>query len=136
MLCMYFRENWLSPRQNSTNRCHILIAETIGNLLTYALDWTFAKARLVGRHFKAEPFWGRFLLSISSYEKVLSVYLLYKTVDIPHNHHWSDTNLREKFPNCPSAVPICWEIQQPFSAHVCNYKEHAWLRKKPEPLCI
>lgn len=48
LIWIYFRENRLSPRQNITNRCHILIAETSGNLLAYALDGTSAKARWVG----------------------------------------------------------------------------------------
>lgn len=58
-----------------------------------------------------------------------------QTADIPHNHHLSNTNLLEKFPNC-RAVPICWEIQWPSSAPIFNYKEHAWLQKKPETFFI
>lgn len=115
---MYFRENGLSPRQNAKNRCYILIAETIGNLLAYASECASAKARLVGNHFKAEPFRGRFLLNISLHEKVFFIHLLYRTVDIPHSH------------------PNLLGNSQPFSASVFNYKEHAWLRKMPETLCI
>lgn len=40
---MYFRENELSPRQDITNRRHLLIAETIRHLLAYVLDCTSAK---------------------------------------------------------------------------------------------
>lgn len=70
---MYFRENWLSPKQNITNRWHIPIAETIGNVLAYILDCTSAKERWVGRHFKAKTIMGKLLLSISLYEKAFSI---------------------------------------------------------------
>lgn len=70
---MYFRENWLSPRQNITNRCHILIAETTGNLLVYVLDCTCTKEKWVGKYIKAKTIRQKFLTSIFLYEKVLSI---------------------------------------------------------------
>jgi len=70
---MYFRDNWLSPRQNITSRCHTLIAETIGNLLAYVLDCMSANERLVDRHFKAKTTRGKISLNISLYEKVLLI---------------------------------------------------------------
>lgn len=127
---MYFRENWLSPRQNITNRCHILIAETIGNLLAYVLDCTSTKERLVGKNFKAKTIRGKFSMGISLYEKVLSIPLcctgqmtcLTVMIKVTLTHRSSKTDV----------VQIQLVMQQPSSASVYSYKVHPWLRKKPE----
>lgn len=133
---MYVRENWLSPRQSRTNKFHVLGAETIGNLLAYVLGCTSAKERLVGRHFKARTIRGKFLLSISLYEKVLSIpvcctgQMTCLTIIVKVTlTHWEVPKRLEGRSNL-------FEIQQLFSASTYNHKEHPWLRKNTETLCV